>query len=69
MAQLKVIWTNTAYKQRNLIFNYWNKRNGNNNYSKKLLIKINQRVKHISIFPEIGKQVDFKNTSVMSRML
>ncbi|MCK5470887.1 MAG: type II toxin-antitoxin system RelE/ParE family toxin [Cyclobacteriaceae bacterium] len=66
MAQLKVIWTNTAYKQRNLIFNYWNKRNGNNNYSKKLLIKINQRVKHISIFPEIGKQVDFKNTRAVS---
>ena len=66
MARLKVVWTNTAYKQRKSIFKYWNNRNKNNSYSKKLLIEINKRIRHISSFPEIGKPVDFKNTRAVS---
>lgn len=27
MAQLKIVWTVTAVKQRNSIFKYWNERN------------------------------------------
>ena len=66
MVRLKVVWTKTAYKQRNSIFKYWNERNKNNNYSAKLLKEINNRVHQISTFPEIGKSVDFKNTRAVS---
>lgn len=66
MASLKVVWTKTAYRQRDIIFKYWNKRNKNNNYSKKLLKEINSRTYQISNFPEIGKKVDFKNTRAVS---
>jgi len=66
MARLKIIWTKTAYRQRNSIFKYWNDRNKNNNYSKKLLKEINSRTHQISNFPEIGKKVDFKNTRAVS---
>jgi len=66
MVRLKVVWTKTAYKQRNSIFKYWNDRNKNNNYSAKLLKEINSRTHQISTFPEIGKPVDFKNTRAVS---
>jgi plasmid stabilization system protein ParE len=65
MVKLKVVWTETAYKQRNIIFKYWNKRN-NNSYSSKLLKEINSRIHQISTFPEIGKSVEFKNTRAVS---
>ena len=66
MVRRKVVWTKTAYKQRNSIFKYWNDRNKNNSYSTKLLKEINSRTHQISTFPEIGKSVDFKNTRAVS---
>ena len=36
MAELSVFWTNTALKQRNYTFEYWNDRNKSATYSKKL---------------------------------
>ena len=66
MVRKKVVWTKTAYKQRNSIFNYWNDHNKNNSYSTKLLNEINSRINQISTFPEIGKSVDFKNTRAVS---
>ncbi len=66
MVRLKVVWTKTAYKQRNSIFKYWNDRNKSNSYSTKLLKEINSRILQISTFPEIGKSVDFKNTRAVS---
>jgi plasmid stabilization system protein ParE len=66
MARLKIVWTKTAYRQRNSIFKYWNDRNKSNNYSKKLLKEINSRTLQISNFPESGKKVDCKNTRAVS---
>ena len=66
MVGLKVIWTETAYKQRNSIFKYWNVRNKNNNYSSKLRKEINNRINQISKFPEIGKLVDFNTNHAVS---
>lgn len=66
MVRLKVVWTKTAYKQRNSIFKYWSDRNKSNSYSTKLLKEINSRILQISTFPEIGKSVDFKNTRAVS---
>lgn len=55
MDELIIIWTSTALKQRNNTFNYWNKRNKNNLYSKKLNIKIKENTKLLKEFPEMGK--------------
>ena len=66
MASLAIEWTTTAYKQRNVIFEYWNSRNGNTRYSKQLLVEINKRLKTISKFPNSGKQSSFDNTRVIS---
>jgi len=35
MDELKIFWTQTAKEQRDHIFDYWNKRNKNTDYSKK----------------------------------
>jgi len=66
MARLELFWTITALKQRDHIFECWNNRNKSNNYTKHLLALINQRTTTLLSFPEIGKNVDFKNTRVIS---
>lgn len=66
MDELKVIWTATALKQRNYIFDYWNKRNRNNKYSRKLNLLIRDRIELIKTFPEIGTQTEYKNTRAVS---
>lgn len=65
MAELKVIWTETAVLQRNLIFEYWNNRNRNNSYSKKLRIAIKERIHLLKQNPEMGKQTDFKKIRII----
>ena len=66
MALLKVVWTETALKQRNFIFKYWNERNRSNSYSQKLNQKIKERLNLLKSSPDLGKRVDFKNTRVLS---
>jgi hypothetical protein len=61
MAQLTLVWTKTALKQRNSIFKYWNKRNKSIEYSKRLRKVINERTKLILSFPEMGKSSKFVN--------
>ena len=61
MAQLILVWTKTALKQRNHIFKYWNKRNKSTAYSKRLRKVINERTKLILSFPEIGREDQFRN--------
>lgn len=61
MAQLALVWTKTAIKQRNRIFKYWNKRNKSTEYSKRLRKVINERTKLILSFPEMGKKAEFGN--------
>jgi plasmid stabilization system protein ParE len=61
MAALKVFWTQTAIRQRNFIFEYWNLRNKSNEYSKKLLSKIIEYLDVLKQNPEIGRATKSKN--------
>lgn len=54
MDELRVIWTRTALNQRNSIFDYWNKRNASNDYSKKLNLAVRERLKDLKNQPEMG---------------
>jgi len=66
MAQLRLFWTETALKQRNQIFKYWNAKNKSNLYSKRLLSAISERTTSLLTFPEMGKEVDIEKTRVIS---
>ena len=58
MASLKVFWTETAIKQRDQIFEYWNNRNKSTEYSKKLRLKIKKNLQILKIQPNSGKKTD-----------
>ncbi|MBS1532825.1 MAG: type II toxin-antitoxin system RelE/ParE family toxin [Bacteroidetes bacterium] len=52
MAKRKVVWTETAAKQRREILRYWTSRNGSTTYAEKLIKLISKRVKAILDQPE-----------------
>ena len=60
MAQLKIFWTETAIRQRNYVFEYWNERNKSTEYSKSLNKKIVERLFLLKSQPELGKKSDFE---------
>ena len=62
MDGLKIFWTQTAIKQRDHIFDYWNNRNKSKTYSKKLNLAIRKRVELLKSQPEIGKETNFEKT-------
>ena len=66
MAQLKIFWTETALKQRNYVFEYWNERNKSIEYSKKLNAKIIERISLLKSQPKLGKKSNFKNVRIVS---
>jgi len=66
MAQLKVFWTETAIKQRNYVFEYWNERNKSTEYSKRLNAKIIERISLLKSQPKLGKRTDFNDIRVVS---
>ncbi len=66
MAELTIFWTNTALKQRNYTFEYWNERNKSTTYSKKLNLSIKERTNILKTNPELGKKTEFKNTRAIS---
>jgi hypothetical protein len=66
MARIKIFWTETAIKQRNYIFEYWIKRNGNGIYVSKLNSKIKERIKILSSNPKIGKTTNYNNTRLLT---
>jgi plasmid stabilization system protein ParE len=66
MAELSIFWTNTALKQRNYTFEYWNDRNKSTTYSKKLNLSIKERTDILKTNPELGKKTDFNNTRIIS---
>ncbi|PIZ05436.1 MAG: plasmid stabilization protein [Flavobacteriales bacterium CG_4_10_14_0_8_um_filter_32_5] len=66
MAELTVFWTNTALKQRNYTFGYWNERNKSTTYSKKLNSSIKERINILKTNPELGKKTEFNNTRAIS---
>jgi len=60
MDGLTIFWTETAKKQRDHIFDYWNQRNKNTDYSKKLNLLIREKTKLLKNHPEMGKKTKFK---------
>ncbi|MDP3311721.1 type II toxin-antitoxin system RelE/ParE family toxin [Lutibacter sp.] len=66
MAELSIFWTNTALKQRNYTFEYWNDRNKSTTYSKKLNSSIKERTTILKTNPELGKKTEFNDTRVIS---
>ena len=62
MDGLKIFWTQTAIRQRNHVFEYWNNRNKSNRYSQKLNRLINDRVEVLKLQPEMGKKTNFGET-------
>ena len=66
MARLTVFRTQTAVKQRNYIFKYWNNRNKSNSYAKKLNESIKERITLLKTYPELGKKTEFKGTRIIS---
>lgn len=66
MVKLKVYWTQTALRQRNLVFNYWNKRNKSATYARKLNDAIKERTNILRKYPEIGKSTNYGQTKAIS---
>jgi plasmid stabilization system protein ParE len=66
MDELKIFWTDTAKRQRDHIFEYWNERNKSTNYSKKLNLSLEERTQLLKTQPEMGKKSEFENTRMIS---
>ncbi len=66
MDELVIFWTQTAKWQRDHIFDYWDKRNKNKNYSKKLNLSIRARPILLKKHPKIGKITDFPKTRAIA---
>jgi len=66
MDKLKLVWTSTALRERNYIFEFWNKHNQNLDYSRKLNKRIKGRLEHLKSHPLMGTQTTFKNTRTIS---
>jgi plasmid stabilization system protein ParE len=64
MAQKKIIWTETAARQRRSILEYWLHRNQSPTYSLKLLQLSNEKANLIADNPLIYKAAEFPNTHV-----
>ncbi len=64
MAQKKIIWTETAARQRRSILEYWLQRNQSPTYSLKLLGLSNEKANLIAENPLIYKTAEFPDTHV-----
>ena len=64
MAQKKIIWTETAARQRRSILEYWLQRNQSPTYSLKLLRLSNEKANLIAENPLIYKTAEFPDTHV-----
>lgn len=62
MAERKIIWTQTAVRQRKEILTYWTKRNGNTNYSLKIIRQTKERLASVIEYPFSGKQTNHLST-------
>lgn len=60
----KVIWSWRAQNDRKEIFNYWNKHNKSNTYSKKLDMLFRKAIQLIKEHPGIGKPTDDEKSRV-----
>jgi plasmid stabilization system protein ParE len=60
----KIVWTETAAKQRREIFSYWTKRNKSPAYAQKLVKLIAKRLKVILKHPESYKTTIYPETRI-----
>ncbi len=60
----KIVWTETAVKDRFGIYYFWLINNGSNSYSEKLERLFNESAKLIALFPEMGAKTDFPEVRV-----
>ena len=60
MDEVKIVWTTLARRERDVIFDYWNKKNKSNHDSKKLNLIIYQKIDLLKSNPFIGIETDFK---------
>jgi hypothetical protein len=66
VAGLKVVWTRTAVKQRDLVFEYWTVCNGNKEYSKKILFVILANIEIVKQYPNIAKLTKYDSIRSMT---
>jgi toxin YoeB len=66
MAVLKIVWTQTAIKQRNFIFEYWKNRNGNTIYINKLNRLVKERLLLLLQNPKLGKLSEHEGARMVS---
>jgi plasmid stabilization system protein ParE len=66
MAQKKIVWTETAARQRRSILEYWLQRNKSPTYSRKLLQISNEKATQVATNPLLYKAADFPDTRVAS---
>ncbi len=64
MAQKKIVWTETAARQRRSILEYWLHRNQSNVYPLKLLRLSNEKANQIAANALLYKAADFPDTRV-----
>jgi plasmid stabilization system protein ParE len=61
MAKRKIVWTETAAKQRREILTYWTSRNKNTTYARKLITITAKHLKVIVNNPEAYKETEIEN--------
>ncbi len=62
----RVVWTETAAKQRNNILRFWVRKNRSNSYSLKLLELSNQKAELIAANPKMYQLSEHPDTRVAS---
>ena len=53
----RIIWTPNSLSDRIQILDYWFQRIGNKIYSRRLDKELKETIKHLSKFPQIGRQI------------
>lgn len=66
MAERTIIWTETAIRQRNEIFEYWNLRNKSKQYSQRLNRTIKEYLQVLAQRPTIGLKLHDAETRTFS---
>ena len=61
MVLFKIIWQPSAKKQLTNTLEYFSARNGNNNYSIKLLKSVTDTISNLTKFPNLGKPTEIAN--------
>ena len=54
----RIIWSPNALADRIRILDYWFKRIGNKRYSRRLDNELKESIRHLSRFPDIGRQIE-----------